>query len=131
MAFRNALRETLRELGIEEFHTRTGYDFDEGKAILAKLIAWLGKSDWSFSALRFRCARAYGSEEEISFSLRTQDFVLGYHLSPLRGSALFGAGILDTHLGGPWAVKVYFLLCVAGLAMMVFGNIQTPWCRQR
>jgi hypothetical protein len=43
-AFRNALRETLRELGIEEFHTRTGYDFDEGKAILAKLDAWCRSS---------------------------------------------------------------------------------------
>ena len=36
-AVRNALRETIRELGVEEFHTRTGYDFDEGKAILREL----------------------------------------------------------------------------------------------
>lgn len=35
--FRNALRETLHELGIEEFHTRTGYEFEEGKRILQKL----------------------------------------------------------------------------------------------
>jgi len=34
---RNALRETIRKLGIEEFHTRTGYDFEKGKAILVKL----------------------------------------------------------------------------------------------
>jgi hypothetical protein len=37
LVFRNALRETLRELGVEEFHTRTGYDFDEGEAILLKI----------------------------------------------------------------------------------------------
>jgi hypothetical protein len=37
VAFRNSLRETLCELGIEEFHARTGYDFDEGEAILLKL----------------------------------------------------------------------------------------------
>jgi hypothetical protein len=43
LAFRNALRETLRELGVEEFHTRTGYDFDEGNAILAKLDVFVGK----------------------------------------------------------------------------------------
>lgn len=36
-AFRNALRETLSELGIEEFHTRTGFDFEEGKEILEEL----------------------------------------------------------------------------------------------
>jgi len=37
LVFRNALRETLRELGVEEFHTRTGFDFVEGEATLAKL----------------------------------------------------------------------------------------------
>jgi hypothetical protein len=31
------LKETLRELGEEEFHTRTGYGFVEGEALLAKL----------------------------------------------------------------------------------------------
>lgn len=36
-AVRNALRETLRELGIGEFHTRTGYEFDQAKTILTKL----------------------------------------------------------------------------------------------
>jgi hypothetical protein len=36
-AFRNALRETLRELGIEEFSTRTGYDFEVGEDVLEKL----------------------------------------------------------------------------------------------
>lgn len=44
-AFRNALGETLRELGIEEFHTRTGYDFDQGEAILAKLDKWLARTN--------------------------------------------------------------------------------------
>lgn len=39
---RNALRETIRELGIEEFHTRTGYDFEEGKTALAKLDKLVG-----------------------------------------------------------------------------------------
>lgn len=34
---RNALRETIRKLGIEEFHTRTGYDFEKGNAVLKKL----------------------------------------------------------------------------------------------
>lgn len=34
---RNALRETIRELGVEEFHIRTGYDFEQGQDILAKL----------------------------------------------------------------------------------------------
>lgn len=37
VAFRNALRETLRELGVEEFDTRTGYSFDEGQEILRRL----------------------------------------------------------------------------------------------
>jgi hypothetical protein len=37
IAVRNALRETVRELGVEEFHTRTGYDFEVGKTMLAKL----------------------------------------------------------------------------------------------
>jgi hypothetical protein len=41
VAVRNALRESVRELGVEEFHTRTGYDFDHGKAILAKLNSLL------------------------------------------------------------------------------------------
>lgn len=36
-AVRNALRETIRELGVEEFHTRTGYDYEQGQAILGKL----------------------------------------------------------------------------------------------
>jgi hypothetical protein len=43
-AFRNALSETIRELGIEEFHTRTGYDFGEGSAYLKKLDQLLGAS---------------------------------------------------------------------------------------
>jgi|SRR5271157_4353373 len=41
-AFRNALFETIRELGIEEFHTRTGYDFGQGNALLKKLDRLLG-----------------------------------------------------------------------------------------
>jgi len=36
-AVRNALRETIRELGVEEFHTRTGYSLDQGEATLGKL----------------------------------------------------------------------------------------------
>jgi hypothetical protein len=34
---RNALRITLSELGIEEFHTRTGFDFQAGKRVLREL----------------------------------------------------------------------------------------------
>ncbi len=41
-SIRNALHETIRELGIEEFHTRTGYDFEDGKAALAKLDELVG-----------------------------------------------------------------------------------------
>jgi hypothetical protein len=36
-SIQNALRETIRELGVEEFHARTGYEFEQGKAVLAKL----------------------------------------------------------------------------------------------
>ncbi len=36
-AFRNALFETIRELGIEEFQTRTGYDFSWGNDSLKRL----------------------------------------------------------------------------------------------
>lgn len=36
-AFRNALHKTLSELGIEEFHTRTGTDFEEGHDVLRRL----------------------------------------------------------------------------------------------
>jgi hypothetical protein len=36
-AFRNALRETLRELGEEEFHTRTGFTFEEGEDVIKDL----------------------------------------------------------------------------------------------
>jgi hypothetical protein len=43
-AFRNALSETIRELGVEEFHTRTGYDFREGNACLKRLDQLLGTS---------------------------------------------------------------------------------------
>jgi hypothetical protein len=42
-AARNALRETIHELGVEEFHTRTGYDFEQGQAILQKLNRLLGE----------------------------------------------------------------------------------------
>jgi hypothetical protein len=31
------------------------------------------------------------------FLMLTQGFALGYHLSPLRGSALFGVDILNSH----------------------------------
>jgi hypothetical protein len=36
-AFHNALRETLQELGTEEFQTRTGYTFEYGQRILLEL----------------------------------------------------------------------------------------------
>ena len=34
---RNALSESLRELGIEEFHTRVGVGFDEGHHFLREI----------------------------------------------------------------------------------------------
>jgi len=37
IAFHNALRESLRELGVEEFDTRTGYRFEEVQRILREL----------------------------------------------------------------------------------------------
>ena len=37
VAFRNALRETLRELGREEFCSRTGYDFETGEEVMKVL----------------------------------------------------------------------------------------------
>ena len=37
VAFRNALRETLRELGPEEFSTRTGHAFEVAQSVLEKL----------------------------------------------------------------------------------------------
>jgi len=40
--FRNALALTLYELGIDEFSTRTGYDFDKGREILRELDEFLG-----------------------------------------------------------------------------------------
>jgi hypothetical protein len=39
IAFRNALRESLRELGAEEFHTRTDYRFEYGERVLRELSA--------------------------------------------------------------------------------------------
>lgn len=36
-AFRNALTETLRELGPEDFTIRTGWDFEDAKRILVEL----------------------------------------------------------------------------------------------
>jgi hypothetical protein len=42
-AVRNALRETIRELGLEEFHTRTGYELEQGEAVLQKLNGLLGE----------------------------------------------------------------------------------------
>jgi hypothetical protein len=35
--FRNSLFETIRELGVEEFQTRTGFDLHYGHQILEKL----------------------------------------------------------------------------------------------
>lgn len=36
-AIRNALYETLCELGVEEFETRVGFSFEEGQAKLQQL----------------------------------------------------------------------------------------------
>jgi hypothetical protein len=44
-ALRNALFETIRELGAEEFHTRTGYDFGQGNASLKRLDQLLGTDE--------------------------------------------------------------------------------------
>ena len=41
LAFRNALRESLRELGNEEFQTRTGYSFEYGQLILGDLDGFI------------------------------------------------------------------------------------------
>ncbi|HEY3103128.1 MAG TPA: hypothetical protein VGJ69_06025 [Pyrinomonadaceae bacterium] len=43
-AAHNALREALRELGIEEFQTRTGFEFQEAEMILKKLSDLLGEA---------------------------------------------------------------------------------------
>ena len=43
-AFRNALRITLGELGVEEFHKRTGFDFQEGERLLIELDVRLQES---------------------------------------------------------------------------------------
>jgi hypothetical protein len=40
-AARNALCETIRELGVEECDTRTGYDLDQGAALLALIDRFL------------------------------------------------------------------------------------------
>jgi len=42
LAFRNALRESLRKLGIEDFQTRTGYTFEFGQRVLGELDATIG-----------------------------------------------------------------------------------------
>jgi len=44
-ALHNALSATLRELGIEEFHTRTGFDFAEAEIVLARLSRVLHGSE--------------------------------------------------------------------------------------
>ena len=41
-ALRNALFETIGELGSEEFQTRTGYDFGRGTTFLQRLDQLLG-----------------------------------------------------------------------------------------
>ena len=45
VAFRNALRETLRQLGIEEFSTRTGYDFELGEKVLEELNRFIAANE--------------------------------------------------------------------------------------
>lgn len=42
LALRNAHAETLKELGVEEYSTRTGLDFQEGEALLRALDENLG-----------------------------------------------------------------------------------------
>ncbi len=42
--FRNALALTLNELGVDEFATRTGYDFDKGQDVLTNLDEFLHSS---------------------------------------------------------------------------------------
>lgn len=42
LSFRNALRESLRELGTKEFQTSTGYTFEYGRQILAELDGVIG-----------------------------------------------------------------------------------------
>jgi hypothetical protein len=46
-AFRNALSLTVDELGIEEFHTRTGIDFEAGLQLLRKMDRFLGEEEES------------------------------------------------------------------------------------
>ena len=41
----NALRASLGELGIEEFHTRTGFDFAESEIALQRLTRLLNGSE--------------------------------------------------------------------------------------
>lgn len=43
-ASHNALSVTLRELGDEEFHTRTGFDFADDKILLRRLSGLLNRS---------------------------------------------------------------------------------------
>jgi hypothetical protein len=40
LVLENALRETLRELGVEEFSIRTGVPFEFGQAALGELRSW-------------------------------------------------------------------------------------------
>lgn len=43
VAFYNSLRESLRELGEEEFHTRTGFRFEDGNTTLRELGALIAR----------------------------------------------------------------------------------------
>lgn len=45
LGIRNAISETLRELGVEEFETRVGVPFEDGQVILAKLDEFLRAMD--------------------------------------------------------------------------------------
>jgi hypothetical protein len=40
---RNALAVVVRELGVEEFHPRTGYDFEPGRQVLQELNQFVGE----------------------------------------------------------------------------------------
>jgi len=44
LIFRNALAIVLKELGIDEFHTRTGCDFELGRQRIQQMDQFLGEN---------------------------------------------------------------------------------------
>jgi len=82
------------------------------------------------------------------FNPRNGPFVIAFYVTVVtlwiatfywlffRGGAedlLTHPGLLNLPDARPWAIKVYFLLCLAGgvvgLLWMIFGNIQVPFAR--